>query len=127
LLSHVTSIKSMGCACIEPTRLTRRALVISGFVEATRGLLYVGGFTNYVLPKGPDGFSHQTKAEFLSDNRLTLDVGKLLLEKPHTYDAFVGYRYWLNKYGNNDDVATNGNLQGMKEKTWYAGVAWHVF
>jgi hypothetical protein len=72
----------------------------------------IGGFTNYVFPKGPGGFGNQTKAEFLSDNRLTLDVG-LLLEKPHTYDAFVGYRYWLNKYGNNDDVATNGNLQGM--------------
>jgi len=96
-------------------------------VPGTKELLYVGGFTNYVFPKGPDGFGTPTKAEFLSDNRLTLDVGKLLMHKPHTYDAFVGYRYWLNKYGNNDDVATNGNLQGMKEETWYAGVAWHVF
>jgi hypothetical protein len=95
-------------------------------VPGTKELLYIGGFTNYVLPKGPDGFGNQTKAEFLSDNRLTLDIGKLFLDKPHVYDAFIGYRYWLNKYGNNDDVATNGNLQGMKEETWYAGVAWHA-
>jgi hypothetical protein len=93
-------------------------------VPGTKERLYVGGFTNYVFPKGPGGFGNQTN---LSDNRLTLDVGKLLLEKPHTCDAFVGYRYWLNKYGNNDDVATNDNLQGMKEETWYAGVARHVF
>jgi hypothetical protein len=57
---------------------------------------------------------------------LTLDIGKLFLDKPHVYDGFVGYRYWLNKYGNNDDVATNGILQGMKEETSYAGVAWHA-
>ena len=35
------------------------------------------GYTNIVTPKGKDGFNVQTKTEVLSDNRLTLDVGKI--------------------------------------------------
>ena len=55
--------------------------------------LRFSGFTNVVLPKGPDGFGIQTKTELLTDNRLTLDAGKLAMGKADLVDLFVGWRY----------------------------------
>jgi hypothetical protein len=79
------------------------------------------GFTNVVTPKGADGFGNQTVTELLSDNRLVLDVGKLVADRPNVWDFYVGYRYWRNKFGNNDDV-----LPFAKEETVYVGLAWHA-
>ena len=85
--------------------------------------LRFSGFTNVVLPKGIDGFGNQTKTEVLSDNRLTLDIGKLAMNKANWVDLFGGYRYWVNKFGNDHHLdATGGSL----ERTWYVGIAWHA-
>jgi hypothetical protein len=35
----------------------------------------------------------------MTDNRPTLDVGKFTADKPNLFDVFVGYRFWLNKFG----------------------------
>jgi hypothetical protein len=40
--------------------------------------LKFSGFTNFVTPKGKDGSGAKTKLEILSDNRLTLDFGKVV-------------------------------------------------
>jgi nucleoside-specific outer membrane channel protein Tsx len=86
--------------------------------------LKFSGFTNVVLPKGKDGFGTQTKRELLTDNRLTLDLGKLTSNKPNWVDLFVGYRYWQNKFGSNHTLDATG---GSTESTAYVGLAWHVF
>ena len=85
--------------------------------------LRFSGFTNVVLPKGNDGFGNKTKTELLTDNRLTLDVGKLAANKPNWIDLFGGYRYWQNKFGGDHTLdATGGGI----ESTWYVGIAWHA-
>lgn len=85
--------------------------------------LRFSGYTNIVTPKGKDGFGAQTKTEVLSDNRLTLDVGKLAWGKANSVDAFVGYRYWLNKFGN---ASKGGNTGGTIENQIYVGAAFHL-
>lgn len=89
--------------------------------------LRFSGFTNVVLPKGNDGFGVPTVTELLTDNRLTLDFGQLVAKRPNTVDLFVGYRYWLNKFGNNPYPANSPGVPGTMESTFYVGVAWHIF
>lgn len=89
--------------------------------------LRLSGFTNVTLPKGNDGFGVATVTELLTDNRLTLDLGKLVADRPNLFDVFVGYRFWLNKFGNNPYPANGPPLPGTKESTFYLGVAWHIF
>ncbi|MBX9739570.1 MAG: hypothetical protein K2X62_05850 [Beijerinckiaceae bacterium] len=83
--------------------------------------LNFSGYTNFVMPKGKDGFGAQTKTEILSSNRLTLDIGKLAFGKANMVDAFLGYKYWRNKFGNN--YRTNA---GSIENQIFFGLAWHA-
>lgn len=78
------------------------------------------GFANLVLPKGKDGFGAQTATEVLTDNQLVLDLGQLIFKKPHLLDGFVGWQYWLNKFGNN-----HTNVVGSLESTPYFGIGVH--
>lgn len=87
----------------------------------------MSGHTNVVLPKGTDGFGRQTIAEFQTDNRLTLDFGRLIADKPNVFDVFAGYRLWLNKFGDNPYPPLIPSLPGTMESTFYVGVTWHVF
>ncbi len=96
-------------------------------LSLTGAPLRVSGFTNLILPKGTDGFGVSTVAELLTDNRLTLDVGKLVADRPDRFDAFIGYRFWLNKFGNDPSPANGPALVGTQESTLYVGVAWHIF
>jgi len=118
----------VGCpgACAENVSFRPTAVFETQYMQPLTftGLpLRFGGFTNVVLPKGADGFGNQTKTEVLSDNRLTLDIGKLAANRPDLVDLFGGYRYWLNKFGNDHHSdATGGSL----ERTWYIGIALHA-
>jgi hypothetical protein len=85
--------------------------------------LRFSGFTNVVFPKGNDGFGSKTKTELLTDNRLTLDIGKLSMNKADLVDMFVGYRYWQNKFGGDHNLDLTG---GGTESTWYLGMALHM-
>jgi len=85
--------------------------------------LSFGGYTNFVTPKGKDVFGFNTKLEILSDNRLTLDFGKVAFGKAKTIDTFVGYRYWLNKFGNDHKLPASG---GAIENQIYVGAAFHI-
>ena len=80
------------------------------------------GFNNIVCPKGTDGFGNKTITEFLSRTNLVLDVGKLVYDQPNKVDAFIGFQYWRNKFGN--DAAKTA---GAEEKTFLAGFAFHIF
>ena len=96
-------------------------------LDVTGVPLRLSGFGLLILPKGTDGFGVQTLAEFEIDNRLTLDVGKLVADRPNLFDAFVGYRFWVNKFGSTPYPANSAPLPGTMESTFYLGVAWHVF
>jgi nucleoside-specific outer membrane channel protein Tsx len=85
--------------------------------------LKFSGYTNIVTPKGKDGFGVKTKTEVLSDNRLTLDFGKIVGYQANKVDTFVGYRYWLNKFGNDSQRASAG---GAIENQIYVGLAYHL-
>ncbi|GJD80580.1 hypothetical protein [Methylobacterium gregans] len=101
--------------------------------------LRVAGFNNIVMPKGRTSTptSTPTTVEFLSRTNLVLDVGKLIWNQPGRLDAFVGFQYWRNKFGNDMDyfsravtpaIYTTGiSGAGAEEKTFLAGVSIHVF
>ena len=82
--------------------------------------LSFSGFTNVVLPKGVDGFNASTKTELLTSDRLVLDAGALA-GHPKLLDVFVGYKYWLNKFGNNAHT-----VPGSIENQVYLGMQIHL-
>ena len=84
--------------------------------------LKVRGFTNVRLPKGLDGFGAETAAEFHTENRLVLDVGQLVADKPGVFDAFVGHTYWQNKFGSNHEEDPTG---GSTESSFFLGATLH--
>lgn len=87
----------------------------------TRLPLSFTGFANLINPKGKDGFGNGTKTEVLTEPRLSLDVGALTFDKPNKVDAFIGYQYWLNKFGN-DHTKVPGSLANA----FFLGVRYHL-
>jgi len=91
--------------------------------------LKFSGFANLTWPKGKDPFQQaglpccKTTTEFFTQNRLTLDLGKVIADKPNSVDLFVGWQFWNNKFGNNHKLAPNG---GSRESQFIAGLAWHA-
>ena len=88
------------------------------------------GFNNIVLPKGrgvsnPAAFAFNPPRglEVLSRTNLVLDLGKLVYDRPNRVDVFVGFQYWHNKFGN----VETATFKGTEEKSFLAGVAFHVF
>ena len=76
----------------------------------------IGGFTN-----------NETKTEVFEDARLTLDASKVFWTKPGIWDAYVGYRYWYNKFGTNHNAALFAlAAPGTSiESTAYVGTTYH--
>ena len=70
---------------------------------------------------------NETKTEVFEDARLSLDASKMLWNKPGIWDAYVGYRYWYNKFGTNHNdwlfatVAPGTSI----ESTAYLGTTYH--
>ncbi len=127
IVPELTAI-GVGCpgACTENPSFKPTAVFESQYMQPLTftGLpLRFSGFTNVVLPKGNDGFGNATKTELLTDNRLTLDVGKLATGKADVVDIFGGWRYWVNKFGNNHNTDPTG---GSLESTAYVGIAFHA-
>ncbi len=79
------------------------------------------GFFNLVAPKGKDGFGNQTATEILTQPRLVLDVGALAMKKPNFIDAYVGYQYWMNKFGNDSNITHAGAIA----QTVFVGTSLH--
>lgn len=70
---------------------------------------------------------NETKTEVFEDARLTLDASKMFWAKPGIWDAYVGYRYWYNKFGtNHDDWLFATFAPGTSiESTAYVGTTYH--
>jgi hypothetical protein len=86
--------------------------------------------TGIVLPKGRGvqnvadfAFNPKRGLEFLSRTNLVLDLGKLIYDQPNRVDVFIGFQYWLNKFGN----VETASFKGTEEKSFLAGFAFHVF
>ncbi len=105
--------------------------IVYNFPLTFTGLpLSLAGFNNIVLPKGrgvinPAAFAFNAPrgVEFLSRTNLVLDVGKLVWDQPNRLDAFIGFQYWLNKFGN----VETATFKGTEEKSFLAGVSVHIF
>ena len=71
--------------------------------------LSFSGSATWIGPKGTGNIANNVKTvtEFNSEQRLTLDAGKLIggASKSHFLDVYVAYRYWQNKFGLNHSVA----------------------
>ncbi|CAO4180928.1 MetA-pathway of phenol degradation [Methylorubrum populi] len=93
--------------------------------------LTLAGFNTIVLPKGRGiggnlgayAFNPPRGLEFLSRTNLVLDLGKLVYDQPNKVDVFVGFQYWLNKFGNRETAT----FKGTEEKSFLAGIAFHIF
>ena len=68
------------------------------------------GFADINSPKGKDGFGYKTATEILIHFDFALDVGQVFMEKPHFVEAFAGFEYWLNKFGNNNGLYVPGGF-----------------
>jgi len=91
-----------------------------GFLPPSIPLVFNGRAAWYG-PKGTGspGLAAQTVTEFNSETRLTLDVGKMVGQRPGFYSVYGGYRYWQNKFGIDHTTDATG---GSTESSWVAGV-----
>jgi hypothetical protein len=89
---------------------------------STANCLAVGCF-------GPAGAfnNNETKTEVFEDARLSLDASQVFWGKPGIWDAFVGYRYWYNKFGTNHNAFLFADIapQTSIESTAYVGTTYH--
>lgn len=91
------------------------------------------GYSNFYGPKGTGvGASvpgtTKTAIEFNSEQRLTLDVGQMVMGKKyaHTEELWVGYRYWQNKFGLNHStspVCTGAGHGSCTESSMVTGLS----
>lgn len=73
-------------------------------------------------PCAPLGPGLRRINEYLTQQSLTLDLGKMLWDRPKRLSIWAGYRWWKNKFG----IAPNqpsGPFVGTLESTWLAGAA----
>ena len=77
------------------------------------------GFLNHTGEKGKDGFGDKTGPETWTDIFVMADVGQMVMGKPNTLRAGVGYEYIKNKFGATSDIA------GSKTSTPMLKVQWH--
>ena len=90
-------------------------------LEAAGGWCYQGGNNPH------NQCSAETKTEVFSENRLVLDVGKMYWNKGGLLEAFVGYRYWYNKFGTDHNAGVFSVLAPNTsiESTAFFGTTYH--
>jgi hypothetical protein len=102
---------------------------VTGAVLAAWGIplgklpLQFAGFANVILPKGKDGFGNQTATEIIAQPKILWDVAKTFTSTRSGYELGVGYQYWLNKYGNDNNLAGN---EGSLSNTVFVEAAIHL-
>jgi hypothetical protein len=70
---------------------------------------------------------NETKVEIFEDMRLSLDASKVFWGKPGIWDAYVGYRYWENKFGTNHNAPLFATFapQTSITSSVYLGTTYH--
>jgi hypothetical protein len=77
---------------------------------------------------GANAFNtNETKVETFEDARLSLDASKVFWGKPGIWDAYVGYRYWANKFGTNHNAPLFATIAPgtSVESSVYLGTTYH--
>ena len=101
-----------------------------GFMPANVPLTFSGRAAFYG-PKGTgssliaSNAGTKTVTTFNSEQRLTLDVGKMAFGKADMVSTFVAYRYWTNKFGiseSNSPVCAGVNKSSCKENAASLGL-----
>jgi hypothetical protein len=92
-----------------------------GFLPPSIPLTF-SGYANFYGPKGSGGGfvgvgGNQTTTEFHSEQRISLDVGKVMGGRPGMFSVFGGYRYWTHKFG----IASSTLIPFTTESTWITG------
>ena len=96
--------------------------------------LTISGFANLHGPKGtgvssavPAAQVRPTAVEFNSEQKLSLDVSKMMFgaNYSHFIDLWVAYRYWQNKFGLDHAVSPVcvGTRGSCTEQSWVTGVS----
>ena len=101
-----------------------------GFLPAAVPLTFSGRAAFYG-PKGtgsaliPSTVANKTVTTFNSEQRLTLDVGKMVSGRADVVSTFVAYRYWTNKFGiseSNSPVCAGVNKGSCSENAASLGL-----
>jgi hypothetical protein len=104
-----------------------------GFLPASFPLT-LSGYANWYGPKGtgisplvPLTTVPKTVVEFNSQQKLSLDLGQMILGPSHAdlFDVWVAYRYWQNKFGldHTKGVCLGPTGGGCTEQSWVTGVS----
>jgi hypothetical protein len=87
---------------------TTGAVLASWGIPVGKLPLQFAGFANVILPKGKDGFGNQTATEVIAEPKIVWDVAKTFTATRSGYELGVGYQFWTNKYGNNENLTVGG-------------------
>ena len=120
------------------------SIPLGGLLGSWADLAHVINILNVIGPKGtgistaqclalgcfgPLGAfnNNETKTEIFEDVRLSFDTSKLFWGKPGIWDTYVGYRYWANKFGTNQNAALFAQVAPgtSVESTAYVGTTYH--
>ncbi len=102
-----------------------------GFLPQNVPLTF-SGYANFYGPKGTGvgagaPRTPKTVVEFLSEQKLSLDVGKMAFgtKHAHQFDVWIAYRYWQNKFGLDHTKATciGAATGSCTEQTLVTGVS----
>jgi hypothetical protein len=74
-------------------------------------------------PCGPAGPGLKRTTEYLTQQTLLLDVGKLAWGKPDQFAVWTAYRWWKNKFGI-DPNQPGFSFTNTVESTWLTGATW---
>jgi hypothetical protein len=74
-------------------------------------------------PCGPIGPGLKRTTEYLTQQTLALDVGKLAWGKPDQFSVWTAYRWWKNKFGI-DPNQPGSSFPFTVESTWLTGATW---
>jgi hypothetical protein len=84
-------------------------------------------FSSLLVIHGPKGRGEpspfvglQRTTEYLTEQKLSLDVGQIVAGKPHMFSVWGTYRYWKNKFGITPNQSF-GDLPATLESTWIVG------
>jgi hypothetical protein len=93
----------------------------TGMSAATCAGLAFGGCTAANLA------NNETKIEVFEQVKLVLDTSKLLWDKPGIWDTYVGYRYWVNKFGTDRNAPLFATIAPgtSVESTFLTGMTYH--
>jgi hypothetical protein len=88
-----------------------------------KSLLVIHGPKGCGEPCGPIGPGLKRTTEYLTQQTLFLDVGKLAWGKPDQFSVWTAYRWWKNKFGI-DPNQPGFSFPFTVESTWLTGATW---